>query len=120
MSHLQDRIHKKLNNKKDSIQQQFVQYRSYKTAPWYSCASVPSTKHCPLMLTVLSWTPSQAARPRDFWSRVSAAPPKGASQEPKVEWHQQVPSHLHISLELLECVYLVSAMLLEVPYMATQ
>lgn len=29
-----------------------------------------------------------------------------------------MPFHMHINLEQLECVYLVSAMLLEVPYMA--
>ena len=40
------------------------------------------------------------------------------NQEQKVERRQQVPFHLHINLKLLEGVYLVSAMLLEIPYMA--
>lgn len=42
---------------------------------------------------------------------------RNAEQE-KVEKRRQVPFHMHINLELLECVYLVAAMLLEIPYMA--
>ncbi|GIY08831.1 eukaryotic translation initiation factor 3 subunit C [Caerostris extrusa] len=36
----------------------------------------------------------------------------------KIEKRRQIPFHKHINLEMLECVYLVSAMLLEIPYMA--
>lgn len=42
---------------------------------------------------------------------------RSAEQE-KVEKQRLMPFHMHINLELLECVYLVSAMLLEIPYMA--
>lgn len=42
---------------------------------------------------------------------------RSAEQE-KVEKQRQMPFHMHINLELLECVYLVSAMLLEIPYIA--
>ncbi|CAH0388781.1 unnamed protein product [Bemisia tabaci] len=41
-----------------------------------------------------------------------------SKEQEKVEKQRQMAFHMHINLELIECVYLVSAMLTEIPYMA--
>jgi len=39
-------------------------------------------------------------------------------EQERIEWNRQTPFHMHLNLDLLECVYLVSSMLLEIPQIA--
>lgn len=48
---------------------------------------------------------------------ISRQPDKPIELE-KEEIKRQVPYHMHINLQLLECVYMIAAMLLEIPNIA--
>ena len=43
---------------------------------------------------------------------------KYGEKPPESEKQRQIPFHMHINLELLECVYLTTSMLLEIPNLA--
>lgn len=49
---------------------------------------------------------------------VSRTNPYVTPEQEKSDRQRQLPFHLHINLELLECIYLVSSMLLEIPNLA--
>mgnify|MGYP001027922220 CR=1 FL=1 len=49
---------------------------------------------------------------------MSMRPHERNEVQEKIERQRQVPYHMHVNLELMECVYLVCSMLLEVPTMS--
>lgn len=57
-------------------------------------------------------------RARELLAQGFSIPRERTQDQERTERRRMQPYHTHINTELLECVYLVSAMFLEIPYMA--
>jgi hypothetical protein len=70
----------------------------------------PPPRHSYLVLRLYACVCMQGLLPQRQHER--------SNEQEKIEKSRQMPFHMHINLEMLECVYLVSAMLIEIPYLS--